>query len=1348
MWPMLLDMSRDECKRMLRRLELEAYSAIVSAFRAQGDLSKDKKKILQDLCSVLSISTERHRAEIRRAVNDEHLSTIADQMVGPNTASEWAIEGRRLIPLMPRLVPQTAFTAVATQVANIAAVQNAQMLPPNATGSKFSEGSTTTIPSPTAIIGTPVSVQNQSPISVTLKHNVSPRPASPTSLAVNNNNNVSVGSNVVILPSGMSVHVRGQNGAIIEDERGRKRRRSSSVEHSASQKPISPTREPSPSLTNQNSKVLGNTARSLNVPMSGTPVKITFTSASTPQKLTTSVTNAPTQKVFLVSGSGLPPSLLQRVPIVKTVTTTRPTHTVAQSKTTSLIMPFTSTTQSSMPTTTTLVQSNLNGNVSTIVTLATTSTTHSISNVSASTLSTSSVSGTLSSTGNTFSISKGRGGRQKGKIGTATGLMIPVVSQSQSGIQLKPVVTNKPSIQVKNDAGLKIITQTMPVVTASVGNAKILPKPATVSSTPLVMMSTASNISTITKSMPSSTAVSGAISGTRVVNVITSAQASARVPGSLTTPNKLTAPASTVVSVNPKNLQQGLKMTTLTSARYKNMSDVGGSSTAPALIMVGPKTLQSTTVKMLSKGTVGTNAVARSAHSVTSAKPNLIVVQKAQVMSSSTGSGTIATAGGSNSTTQTIVKQVSAFANRGQGDKEILSFIQRGEKMKLTQSQASAVSMATTLVGEIGKTLTGQQISSVASTSGQSVVLVEVTGQSKIEEETNGDQKNTVLADILQATGILPDNQQTSQSVCTVTDYEEETPVAESLDTDEKLTEIVNENQKETLNGQQVYKWVSQGETQQQQVPAFVEVTAGVEGKKVSGDEGENDAVVPSVNMFPFGLQESQMMEIQAAADVLGHKGALNEEAIAVLTQAGFDFKKLAQPTEILDGGEIKEDLSETKSHSEGDSKENEQNVKCEADALRSEAIGQLDPQTGIFYPDSNTCTTPKSSSQEVREEVEVVQDKMEEQSTEIATNLDIFSTAIETAQLDLRQFHFTDDVIRIDERVVLQKISEKSELESEPEKVKTVVEETPCVATEENVQERLINESKERFDILETQESQNVEVFNNSSVISDENVIIEPSGIEITTMVVDDFTSQRIEDVAAHEFIDQDVTNEVVLSSEQFEADEVAKEVAQDEFGDSYGEESASDNVGDELGPGDNQGSSGRIIGDLFENQNELPLDSGVRSSKRKRKAPNLPDDIPPSLSGWAKLALGLLSKVSNYRGLRRGKNELNASHWFLRPVSPAVAPDYYKVIEKPMDFSTIRKNLEGGIYDNLSEFHRDMTQIKLNCEIYNPPDHPARLDCNEVFIYYDQEFERIMDKLTNKAKLTGSSTKKPKPN
>ena len=53
MWPELLDMTREESKRILRRVELEAYSSVVSAFRAQGDLTKEKKRLLHDLQNIL-----------------------------------------------------------------------------------------------------------------------------------------------------------------------------------------------------------------------------------------------------------------------------------------------------------------------------------------------------------------------------------------------------------------------------------------------------------------------------------------------------------------------------------------------------------------------------------------------------------------------------------------------------------------------------------------------------------------------------------------------------------------------------------------------------------------------------------------------------------------------------------------------------------------------------------------------------------------------------------------------------------------------------------------------------------------------------------------------------------------------------------------------------------------------------------------------------------------------------------------------------------------------------------------------------------------------------------------------
>ena len=48
-------------------------------------------------------------------------------MHGPGTCTEWGMEGRRLVSLMPRLVPQTVFTAKASAAANQAVDANKKL---------------------------------------------------------------------------------------------------------------------------------------------------------------------------------------------------------------------------------------------------------------------------------------------------------------------------------------------------------------------------------------------------------------------------------------------------------------------------------------------------------------------------------------------------------------------------------------------------------------------------------------------------------------------------------------------------------------------------------------------------------------------------------------------------------------------------------------------------------------------------------------------------------------------------------------------------------------------------------------------------------------------------------------------------------------------------------------------------------------------------------------------------------------------------------------------------------------------------------------------------------------------
>ncbi|XP_017691502.1 PREDICTED: BRCA2-interacting transcriptional repressor EMSY isoform X6 [Lepidothrix coronata] len=439
-WPTLLDLSRDECKRILRKLELEAYAGVISALRAQGDLTKEKKDLLGELSKVLSISTERHRAEVRRAVNDERLTTIAHNMSGPNSSSEWSIEGRRLVPLMPRLVPQTAFTVTANAVANAAVQHNSSLPLPADTGSK--EG---------------VSCSD-------------------------------------------------------DDEKPRKRRRTNSSSSSPvllkevpkAVTPVTKTITVPVSGSPKMSNIMQSIANSLPPHMS--PVKITFTKPST------QTTNTTTQKVIIVTtspSSTFVPNILSKSHNYAAVTKLVPTSVIA------------STTQKP-PVVITAAQPSVGSSSSSCPAAPCTASTIAVTAVVSSTPSV--VMSTVAQGVSTSAIkvASTRLPSPKALVGSPSQLLaqfpkqhpqppkqqlhqVPPAQQQQqqlvpsSGAQQQPQQAQlppgiKPTIQIKQESGVKIITQ-------QVQPSKILPKPVTAtlpssSNSPIMVVSSNGTIMT------------------------------------------------------------------------------------------------------------------------------------------------------------------------------------------------------------------------------------------------------------------------------------------------------------------------------------------------------------------------------------------------------------------------------------------------------------------------------------------------------------------------------------------------------------------------------------------------------------------------------------------------------------------------------------------------------------------------------------------------------------------------------------------------------------------------------------------------------------------------------------
>ncbi|CAI5773524.1 EMSY transcriptional repressor, BRCA2 interacting [Podarcis lilfordi] len=626
-WPTLLDLSRDECKRILRKLELEAYAGVISALRAQGDLTKEKKDILGELSKVLSISTERHRAEVRRAVNDERLTTIAHNMSGPNSSSEWSIEGRRLVPLMPRLVPQTAFTVTANAVANAALQHNAALPSPAETGSK--EGEVVVCYSYTSTTSTPTSTPVPSGSVATVK---SPRPASPA-------------SNVVVLPSGSAVYVKSVSCSD-DDEKPRKRRRTNSSSSSPvllkevpkAATPVTKTITVPVSGSPKMSSIMQSIANSLPPHMS--PVKITFTKPST------QTTNTTTQKVIIVTtspSSTFVPNILSKSHNYAAVTKLVPTSVIA------------STTQK-QPVVITASQSSLVSSSTSTSTSASTGGCSTLSSAPSTVAVTTVVSSTPSVVMSTVAqgvctsaikVAAARLPSPKTLVGAPTQILTPFPKQQQQQqqqqpspkqqlqqaqpqqqlTQASPVAAQqqqqqqqpsqqqqpglhpqqsplppgiKPTIQIKQESGVKIITQ-------QVQPSKILPKP-------------------VTATLPSSS--------NSPIMVVSS-------NGTIMTTKLVTAPAGTQATYTRPTVSPsiGTRMTgTSGAATYVK-------TTSGSIITVVPKSLATLGGKIISSNIVSGNSLMKTYFQqkgtttkittipVTS-KPNVIVVQK------TTGKGT------------------------------------------------------------------------------------------------------------------------------------------------------------------------------------------------------------------------------------------------------------------------------------------------------------------------------------------------------------------------------------------------------------------------------------------------------------------------------------------------------------------------------------------------------------------------------------------------------------------------------------------------------------------------------------------------------------------------------------
>ncbi|KAL4237041.1 ATPase AAA domain-containing protein 2 [Mactra antiquata] len=112
-----------------------------------------------------------------------------------------------------------------------------------------------------------------------------------------------------------------------------------------------------------------------------------------------------------------------------------------------------------------------------------------------------------------------------------------------------------------------------------------------------------------------------------------------------------------------------------------------------------------------------------------------------------------------------------------------------------------------------------------------------------------------------------------------------------------------------------------------------------------------------------------------------------------------------------------------------------------------------------------------------------------------------------------------------------------------------------------------------------------------------------------------------------------------------------------------------------------------------------------------------------------------------------------------FTKPVDVEDVPDYYDIIKKPMDLSTMMSKIDLHHYQSVKEFLADINQICLNALEYNPDKDPqsrvirhracALKDTTKAIIQteLDSEFEKLCENIVESRKRRGEEGTKTAP-
>lgn len=123
------------------------------------------------------------------------------------------------------------------------------------------------------------------------------------------------------------------------------------------------------------------------------------------------------------------------------------------------------------------------------------------------------------------------------------------------------------------------------------------------------------------------------------------------------------------------------------------------------------------------------------------------------------------------------------------------------------------------------------------------------------------------------------------------------------------------------------------------------------------------------------------------------------------------------------------------------------------------------------------------------------------------------------------------------------------------------------------------------------------------------------------------------------------------------------------------------------------------------------------LQSKEELERLENSCDERLKDTEGWEKVCKKVLNSLW----------KIKDAMIFHKPVDPIEfnIPDYFTIVKNPMDFGTIKKKLNSGIYINFNEFDEDIKLVFYNCLLYNGEKSFVGMMCLKV----KTEYEKLYD-------------------